>query len=346
MKKFGLLSAVVLLLVLTCATLGFGQALTNYHLGGVFQANAFSDYTQSAGSTYGMGGLHLASAVSASGAATVTVDSCYLQTKGFGARKFTPIFVGNVLNVLDSTSETVTITTASVPANGQNCSFAATFSNTHPAGALLTSGSFGVAEAINAAKSAGGGMVRVGSDFGGTASTITALTVGASTVSVKWQGSSGEQYFMWNGATYTQSPGSTVGVTANGAAFVPFVNSELLTLSTGGTTTDTTANLLPANSIVLGVTGRVTTTISGGTCSGWQLGDPTTAGRFTASNSTLTAGTTDFGKVALTTGIASATTGMYQTAAAKVRVTCATGAPGAGVVRITVFGYTLTPPQS
>jgi hypothetical protein len=136
-----------------------------------------------------------------------------------------------------------------------------------------------------------------------------------------------------------------IGPSATGAKVQYCSASELLTLSTGGTTTDTTANLLPANSFLDAVTGRVTTTITAG-CTGWQLGDPTTAGRFTASNVTLAAGTVDTGKVYATTGIASATTGMWQASAAKVRVTCATAAPGAGAVRIEVFYHTVTPSTS
>jgi hypothetical protein len=129
----------------------------------------------------------------------------------------------------------------------------------------------------------------------------------------------------------------------NGAKLVFGTKSEDLTLSTGGTTTDSSANLLPANSFILNITGTVTTTITAG-CTGWQLGDPTTAGRFTASNTTLTAGTSSVGSVHATTGIASATTGLFQSAAAKVRVTCATAAPGAGKVRLTVTYLQWIPP--
>jgi hypothetical protein len=50
---------------------------------------------------------------------------------------------------------------------------------------------------------------------------------------------------------------------------------ENLTLSTGGTTTDTAANLLPADSYIESVTARVTTTVA--TATSWQLGDATTA---------------------------------------------------------------------
>lgn len=127
---------------------------------------------------------------------------------------------------------------------------------------------------------------------------------------------------------------------ANGAQWIQGQASELLTLSTSGTTTDTSANLLPANSIIEAVVARITTTIT--TATDWKLGDPTTAGRFTAANATMTAGTTDVGTVHVDqTGAA----GPRQTAAAKVRVTT-TGTPGAGAIRITVFYRQFIPPSS
>jgi hypothetical protein len=144
---------------------------------------------------------------------------------------------------------------------------------------------------------------------------------------------------------FTGTLKSAVGMlaSANGQSYACSWNSELLTLSTSGTTTDTTANLLPANSVIEAVLARVTTTIT--TATSWQLGDPTTAGRFTTANATMTSGTTDIGKVYMTTGIASATTGIYQTAAAKVRVTTV-GTPGAGAIRISVLACVNTPPTS
>jgi hypothetical protein len=130
----------------------------------------------------------------------------------------------------------------------------------------------------------------------------------------------------------------------NGSKLIIGQASEDLTLSTGGTTTDTAGVLLPAGALILGVNGTVTTTITAG-CTGWALGDPTTAARFAASNTTLTAGTSSIGVVHATTGVASATTGLYQSAGAKVRVTCATAAPGAGKVRISVSYLLFTPPS-
>lgn len=127
---------------------------------------------------------------------------------------------------------------------------------------------------------------------------------------------------------------------ANGA-FVEYGSaSELLTLSTSGTTTDTTGNLLPANSIIDSVDARVTTTIT--TATSWQLGDASTAGRFSAVNAVMTSGSTQVGDVQADQTGAS---GPRQVSAAKVRVTTV-GTPGAGVIRITVHYHSFTPPTS
>jgi hypothetical protein len=116
--------------------------------------------------------------------------------------------------------------------------------------------------------------------------------------------------------------------------------SEAITLSTSGATTDSTADLLPANAIIEAVTARVTTTIT--TATDWSLGDATTAARFAAANSTLTSGTTSVGLEHVDqTGAA----GPKQTSAAKLRITT-TGTPGAGVIRVTVYYRKFVPPTS
>jgi hypothetical protein len=131
----------------------------------------------------------------------------------------------------------------------------------------------------------------------------------------------------------------------NGGGAVQFHYSELVTLATGAATTDTTANVLPANSLLLGITGTVNTTITG-SCTGWELGDATTAARFTSNDTTLTAGEKKVGSTQLTTAIASATAGMFQTSAAKLRITCAGGNASAGKIRVSTWGYTLVAPAN
>jgi len=149
------------------------------------------------------------------------------------------------------------------------------------------------------------------------------------------------------GTIYTANgfpTGTTLLASAKGATMVPFYTEEEITLSTTGTTSDSTANLLPANSLIVAVMGRVTTTITAA-ATGWSLGTAATADRFTANNTNLTAGTTD---VSVTQWDQSKAAGYtpWQAAAAKIRITSAGGNAGAGKVRVCVMGFTFTAPTS
>lgn len=131
--------------------------------------------------------------------------------------------------------------------------------------------------------------------------------------------------------------------TPNGAQIVEGYVEELVTLSTSGTTTDTSANLLPANSESLGVVARVETTIV--TATDWKLGDASEAARFAAPNSTLTAGTTQVGVAHRQGGISTDGTGPINVSAAKIRITT-TGTPSAGKIRVANFYRQLVAPTS
>lgn len=135
--------------------------------------------------------------------------------------------------------------------------------------------------------------------------------------------------------------GGDVIETANGAKWIRASISEEITLSTVGLTTDSTADLLPANSYIEAVEARVTVTIT--TTTDWKLGDATIAGRFSAAETTLTAGTTKHGSVHIDQA---GTSGPRQTAAAKLRVTCTGANPGAGKIRVVVFYRQFVPPTS
>lgn len=140
--------------------------------------------------------------------------------------------------------------------------------------------------------------------------------------------------------TGTLTLATEVKQSANAAQWIQGQISELITLSTSGTTTDSAANLLPTNSIIEAVVARVIVTIT--TATDWELGDGTIAGRFSAPNSTMTAGTTQVGTVQVDqTG----TSGPRQVAAAKLRITT-TGTPGAGQIRVTVFYRQFVAPTS
>jgi len=132
-------------------------------------------------------------------------------------------------------------------------------------------------------------------------------------------------------------------VGSNGSSFMPYVDSEVMTLNTGGTTTDSSGLLLHANSIIDGVTCRVQVTIT--TAANWSIGDGTTAARFAVASTNLTAGLTVVGLSAMFGVVSTTATGPTQAAAAALRITTNAN-PGAGQLRCFVYGRTLVAPTS
>lgn len=137
--------------------------------------------------------------------------------------------------------------------------------------------------------------------------------------------------------------------TANTSALATMSISEELTCATGAVTFTTTADLLPANSFIIGVSARVTQAPADAVT--WGMGvsgtlekfaenlQPKTLGQMTSSWAT--------GHAAGTGGPTTMLAPFVQAAAAKVVVTFS-GDPGAtsAKIRITVFYQTLTPPGS
>lgn len=115
---------------------------------------------------------------------------------------------------------------------------------------------------------------------------------------------------------------------------------EELTLS-GATTTDSVANLLPANSIIDSVGFRITQAISGGTATAFQIGTAADAPRFQDAGPALTLGTSGVGLNHLITGGHAVAT----VAATKIRVTL-NGTSAAGKIRLVVFYRAFTSPSS
>lgn len=105
---------------------------------------------------------------------------------------------------------------------------------------------------------------------------------------------------------------------------------EELTLNTGGLTTDSVANLLPANAIILGVVAQITGVINNIT--NWAVGDATTANRFITVQTTLALGTVVRGLNQFATA-----GNEVQTAAAKIRVTCTGTQNTTGKIKLTVI---------
>lgn len=118
---------------------------------------------------------------------------------------------------------------------------------------------------------------------------------------------------------------------------------ELITLSTSGRTTDSSANLLPADSIIEAVTARVTTAIT--TATQWRLGDATNSDRFCDYQSGVSAGSTVVGLNHLDEATASPSVGVVNTTAAKLRITTNAN-PGAGAIRVVVYYRKFVAPTS
>lgn len=117
---------------------------------------------------------------------------------------------------------------------------------------------------------------------------------------------------------------------------------ELITLAAAATS-DSVADLLPANALILGVTARVTVTTP--TTATLSIGDPTTAARF-ASGMAIAAGTTQTSFIAFNPANTNAA-GPVQGSAAKIRITPnATPGNALGRVRVTVFYISLVPSTS
>lgn len=164
-------------------------------------------------------------------------------------------------------------------------------------------------------------------------------------------------------ATFTNAHGRGDQITSGDLGFVEAVNDAKnngggqvffqydtgpITLATGATTTTysqgvfggaPSTGFFPSGAYILGVSGRVTTTITG-SCTGWGIGDGTTALRWTANNTGLTSGTvaTNTG-AAWTTAIASTTTGYSMAADKSLVITCAGGNPSAGAIKVRSWGY-------
>jgi hypothetical protein len=157
-------------LLLCAITFAFGQGEPS-RAPGVAYATAYNRWA-----------VRVAAGNSATGTQTITLSQGYVSLPD--GRVITPFNTSAPLTVDtgSASAETVTPTTVSgcgfqAPPGGlPTCSITATFANTHGPGAVVSSGSFGLQEALNDLSKTTGGVVVVDSSFGGTSTTISAAT--------------------------------------------------------------------------------------------------------------------------------------------------------------------------
>lgn len=106
---------------------------------------------------------------------------------------------------------------------GSTCSVSGTFAQAHGAGANITSGTFGLQEAINDAAQSGGGVVVVDAGWGGTTAQLAAAQVAQNVVVEDLRAGAPQMWTPLGGATTLAAPATLVAGTAgfgvNGANF-------------------------------------------------------------------------------------------------------------------------------
>lgn len=140
--------------------------------------------------------------------------------------------------------------------------------------------------------------------------------------------------------SFNTTPAANFGQSATYTSAVCETAGAATSVNTGGTTTTTGLQCLPATAIIDAVVYRITTTIT--TAASFTVGDGTIAGRFCGTQSTLTSGTTG---TCFVQADQTGTSGPRQVSAAPVVVTFNAN-PGAGAIRLFVFYHTFTPPTS
>jgi hypothetical protein len=209
--------------------------------------------------------------------------------------------------------------------------------------------------------------ITIGNPGAGTMETVTpsavsgcnslnagAATQGTCTITATFTYAHGRGDYIGSGDAGIQEAINDAGNNGGGQVFF-LCDTGVITLATGATTTTYAqgstgtpggfpltcpTTLSPAGAFILGMEGRVVTTITTA-CTGWELGDGTTAARWTVNNTGLTAGTTAVNTgAAWTTGINVVATGFQIPAAGGkgLVITCAGGNPGAGAIKVRTWG--------
>lgn len=193
-------------------------------------------------------------------------------------KSFSPLAVGDPLLIFgDGNVETVIILGVSCPTGGQSCSVTADFAKPHPGRFQISSGSFGLQEAINYEAAHGGGIAEADSGFGGSvASLLPNVKLPSNVLLLDATLGNFNFYGLGNGgapsliASFSSASGTNLavnGATApaslNGALFAH--GSNFAAMAPGGALAANTATTVtPAWSLPVGVVAGDTLYISGG----------------------------------------------------------------------------------
>lgn len=218
------------------------------------------------------------SASVSTGAQSVTIQGdAYAVTPGGYA--FYPLATDAPLRIdAETPAVTETVTPSAVTCTSgslqSTCTFTATFANAHSGNFTVTSGTFGIQEAINELPSAGG-VVVVSNGFGGSTATITTTTTGGEAdVNILDVRNGAYTFYALRGSLYVSlfSPAaSTNGVTAVGGRLN---TAQGATIASGGASCVAGDCTLGADGNFFIISG--TTAVDGFATAGWTAGSKLT----------------------------------------------------------------------
>lgn len=162
-------------------------------------------------SSYGAWSSQVYTGNTSTGASSLVASPVVVTTSN--GQQFIP-FLANEVVTLDkglATAETVTVVPTNCFAGSLNCTLSATFSFKHTIGSGITSGTFGLQEAINQASlSPDSGTVLIDNTWQGPAgSALITAAVGFTSVVIQDNRSGTPQFYQWNGSQYVLQTVST-----------------------------------------------------------------------------------------------------------------------------------------
>ena len=137
----------------------------------------------------------------------------------------------------------------------------------------------------------------------------------------------------------TLSPASVKLTGATGGATTTIQSVSAVVNTTGGAATEVSAGLLPAGSLILGVTARVTTIIAGGGIASFSIGHAADTDAWGVGILVAAGTTTSMANFTVTSP-------MYCVTATDLRLTANAGTFTSGVVRLSVSYLSLVAPAS
>lgn len=222
----------------------------------VLCATAYGQSNVYNASNYGAWTSYVATGNASTGSSSLTVNPAAVIA--LSSVQFVPFQANEVITIDKglSKAETLTVTPSNCFVASLTCTLAGSFTFTHKTGFNITSGTFGLQEAINQALlSPPSGTVLIDATWQGPAgSSLITAAVGAITVVIQDNRSGTPQYYQWNGSAYvlvTSGGGSGTVTSFSAGNLSPLFTSAVATATTTPALTFSLSNAAQ-NSVLAG----------------------------------------------------------------------------------------------